>query len=218
MSRPAFKITRSSCNRDSIPEQFSEAVALLIDLTRRGVVDALAERARIRRQGGYPAVDVVLLLLVLFANTHLQGIRPTWSALRRCAVRLARLAGRKSLPSPPALSRALASVEPSLIRPMQHWLLGEASGIDDVLRHPSTSFIDPSGAAWEVFDLDPTVCTLRCRIPRKSPDSIPPRFPGSDAGMGVRIGVPPPWPRRRVPASAISGSPSSPVGWSCRSR
>ncbi len=192
MPRRRLELIRRSADPSKIPDKLGGAVALLLDLERRGVVAQLAERAKIRRQGGYAAIDVVLLLLVLFGSGLPEGIKTAWQTIGRHAVALARLAGRKRLPSPPAVSRALASVESSLSRPLQSWLLGPFSGVDDVMRHPSVRFVDACGAPWQVFDLDPTVTTLRHRalpeeddLPepmRRSEETAAPGFSGRKRG------------------------------------
>jgi len=57
----------------------------------------------------------------------------------------------------------LNPVEPALIRESTSWLLTEAPDIDAVLRHPAVLTYDAQGRGWQVFDLDPTVRTLRHR-------------------------------------------------------
>src|SRR5690606_30951943 len=70
---------------------------------------------------------------------------------------------RQKLPAPASVSRALDAVEPALLREASPWLLTEAPGVLDVLRHPAVMTYDAHGHAWHVFDLDPTVRTLRHR-------------------------------------------------------
>lgn len=55
------------------------------------------------------------------------------------------------------------SVEPELLREVAPWLLIEASGVEAVLRHPAAQVYDANGHGWHVFDIDPTVRTLRHR-------------------------------------------------------
>ena len=146
-----------------IPDSLVAGALLFTDLEARGVVSKLAEKLKIRRQGGYPAVDVFLVVLLYLASEVTEGFKPFWARLRAHVVQLAALAGRKRLPSPASVSRALDSVEPELLREVTLWLLVEASGVDEVLRHPSALTYDARGQRWHVFDLDPTVTTLRHR-------------------------------------------------------
>ncbi len=105
---------------------------------------------------------------------------------------MAGLAGRRKLPSPAALSRGLAATEPELVRPATTWLLGEFSGADAVMKHPTTSTYDAHGGAWHLFDLDSTKTTLRHRalpeqegLPqarRRSEATGRPGYPGRKRG------------------------------------
>jgi len=136
---------------------------LLSDLEERGITNDIADRIRIRRQGGFAGIDVFLVLLTFLASGAHGGLRPFWKVLRPTVKRVASLARRSTLPSPAATSRALARVETDLIRPHIPWLLTEAPQVDGVLKHPSVLHFDAKGRGWHVFDLDPTVTTLRQR-------------------------------------------------------
>jgi len=51
-------------------------------------------------------------------------------------------------------------VEFDLIRESTDWLLGEASGIDEMMKHPAAATRDVQGQPWHIFDLDPTSTVL----------------------------------------------------------
>ena len=183
MPRPRPQFTYGSTDTTRIPDPFVEAASLLDHLEHTGVVEAIGEQLRIRRQGGYPGLDVVLLLLVYLSCGLRQGLRKVWDKhLRKCGFRLAALAGRKMLPSPAAVSRALDSVEPELIRPGIRWLLGEGASIDEVLQHPASAARDTQGRPWHLFDLDPTVETLRHRALPQDEDLPEPLRRSEDTG------------------------------------
>jgi len=57
----------------------------------------------------------------------------------------------------------LNSMEFDLLRPAALWLLTEVPEVKPLLCHPATQTYDARGKAWHVFDLDPTVTTLRQR-------------------------------------------------------
>ena len=156
-------VSYSSSDPNRVPDQLTPGAWLLADLQRRGKVEQLMERLRVRRQGGYCGVDAFLMLLVYFSSGLCQGIRTFWARMGRYGSRLAALAGRVSLPSPAALSRLLARVEDELLRPVAPLLLAEIAEIDAVMRHPAMQTYDAQGQAWQVFDIDPTVTTLRQR-------------------------------------------------------
>lgn len=163
MARRAAKVTWKQADRERIPDALAEGVALTVDLDRRNVLEAIGERVRIRREGGYCGFDVLLFLLLYFTARRAIGIRKFWELVRSCSRPLAAVAHRKQLPSPASMSRALDAVEPELFRPAGEWLLSEGAGIDAVLRHPAVQTYDARGQGWHVFDFDPTVTTLRQR-------------------------------------------------------
>lgn len=193
MARRSLKVTSKPTDPARIPDILTEAAALLIDLLRRGIVDAVGKRLHIRRQGGYCALDVWLLLLVFFTAGACHGVRTFWEdVLSPYARQLAALADRKQLPSPASVSRALEAVEHDLVRPLIFWLLVTIAEIDDVLRHPAMQTYDATGEGWHVFDVDGTVTTLRLRalpadenLPeprRRSEDTAAPGYSGRKRG------------------------------------
>ena len=163
MARGSVQVTYKPTDGARIPDALTEGTSLLMDLHRRGIVTAVGDRLRIRRQGGYCALDVWLVLLVFFTTGAGQGVRAFWELLRPYVLQVAAVAGRRRLPSPASLSRALDAVEPNLLREEAGWLLTGVSQVDDILRHPMMQTRDARGQGWHVFDLDPTVTTLRQR-------------------------------------------------------
>ena len=165
MARRTMDVTYTTTDETRVPDALTEGAMLLMELSKRGVVDTVGERVHIRRQGGYSGLDVFLGLLVFFASGAVGGLRPFWEKHRGPLRRVGALAGRRSLPSPASLSRALNSVEAELLRAdgTAAWLLSGVAEVDKVMGHPATRTCDARGGGWHVFDLDPTVTTLRHR-------------------------------------------------------
>ena len=103
------------------------------------------------------------------------GLKKFWYRAREHKVKLAAVAGRKSLGSSTAMSRALGEVEHELLRPQVAWLLTEATGVEPVLRHPAVQHYDALGQGWHVLDYDPTVTALRQRALPTGEDLPEPR-------------------------------------------
>jgi hypothetical protein len=162
-ARSSVDVTFKDADVSRIPDALTEGALLLLDLRRRGVVDDVGRRLKIRRQGGFSGVDVWAVLMLYLAMGGEVGVRRFWELSRPHVLSLAALAGRRGLPSPASLSRALDAVESELLREQASWLLVETTGVDALLRHPSAKTYDARGDGWDVFDLDPTVKTLRHR-------------------------------------------------------
>lgn len=163
MARKSVEVTFSAEDGSRIPDILTEGAALLLDLQRRGVLSAVGERVRIRRQGGFTGLDVWLALFLFFTTGATMGFKTFWKVARPHKQRLGALADRDGLASPPALSRALEAVEPELLRPVGAWLLRGLADVDEVLRHPAVQTRDTLGRSWHTFDVDPTVRVLRHR-------------------------------------------------------
>ena len=163
MARKLVNVTPQVIDPAQIPEAFIEGGVVLSDLEIRGVVQEAETRLKVRRQGGYAAVDLWLVVLLFLAWKGRGGLKTFWKKVRRHVKALAGAGGRDSLPSPSAVSRGLGSVETELVREATPWLLTEAPDLDEVLRHPAAQSWDARGAGWHVFDVDPTVRTLRHR-------------------------------------------------------
>jgi len=184
MPRRAPDVTVHSPDLHRLPDCLTEAAVLLMDIERRGLVDKAADTLKIRRQGGYAAVDVWLMLIVYFASLQAPaGLRPFWEAvLRDVGSLVAALAGRRKLPAPASVSRALGSVELDLLRPVAPWLLLDSTGVDAVMAHPAMQTYDAHGHGWHVFDLDPTVTTFRQRDLPRGDDLPQPRRRAENTG------------------------------------
>jgi hypothetical protein len=182
MAPSSVDVTFDPVDETRIPDSLTEGVALLMDLHQRGRVGEVGGRLRIRRQGGYSALDVWLLLLLYFTTGAREGLRKFWEVLHPCVRRVAAVAGRRRLPSTASLSRALDAVEPELLRDTSSWLLAGVGEIDEVLLHPTMQTRDACGEGWHVFDLDPTVTTLRHRA-LPTDDELPePRRRSAETG------------------------------------
>ena len=188
MARGRIQVTYKSSDTARIPDLLIEGAAWLVDLQQRGILTAVGDRVLIRRQGGYSGLDVWLALLLFLSTGPGQGIRGFWDVIRPHVVQLASLAGRRRLPSPASLSRALDSVEPDLLREASGWLLTGVAEVDDLLRHPAMQTYDAQAQGWHVFDLDPTVTTLRHRALPVDDDLPEPRRRSDDTGAPGHAG------------------------------
>ena len=192
MARRKVEITLNSEDPARIPDNLVEGATMLLDLERRGVLDQIGERLKIRRQGGYCGLDVWIVLWLFVSSGATSGVKKFWEVLRPFQKRVAAMAGRRKLSSPASLSRALGAIEPELLREASQWLLLDVADIDDVLRHPAMQTYDAHGRNWHVFDLDPSVVTLRHRslpvddglpeVRRRSEDTGAPGYSGRKRG------------------------------------
>ena len=185
IARGSLDVTFQDVDASRIPDTLVQGASLLLDLRRRGVVDEAAKRVKIRRQGGFCGLDVWLTVLLYLTKGAEVGVRKFWEVARPHVAALAALAGRRRLPSPASLSRALDAVEPELLREEASWLLTGIADVDAVLRPPAVLTYDARGDGWHVFDLDPTVKTLRHRslpadddLPEPTRDSEDSAAPG----------------------------------------
>lgn len=171
MARPALKVTYNNRDPRQLPQNLTEGAALLIDLMRRGKLDELGDRLRIRRQGGYCGLDLFIWLLLYFTLGLPIALKTAWALhFRDHNTALAALAARRSMASASAVSRALGRVENDLIRPQATWMLTQLTDADELLRHPAVCSYDALGRPWHAFDLDPTVTAIRQRALPKHPE------------------------------------------------
>lgn len=185
MARSSIKVTYKEVDSARVPDVLTEGATWLRILESRGFIEAVGKRLRIRRQGGFCGLDVLLGLLVFFTTGAADGLRPFWERHGAHLKRIAALAGRRGLPSPASLSRALSSVEVELLRGdgTADWLLAGACGVDSLLGHPAVQSYDATGLGWHILDLDPTVTTLRHRALPEDDDELPaPRRRSQDTG------------------------------------
>ena len=186
-------VTYANEPTDRLPDWTAEGVTLVLHLAQQGQLGPLADRTRIRREGGYAGFDILLFFLFYFAGRTTKGVRTFWSDDARCyAEQLGAVGGRKRLPSPASLSRALDAVEYVHTRALGSWLLRSVAGVEEVMRQPSAMTWDAMGQPWHVYDFDPTVHTLRHRalpegdeLPearRRSVDTAAPGYPGRKRG------------------------------------
>ena len=188
MARRSVDVSFKQVDPKRIPDCLVEGAALLMDLRERGLLDTIGQRLRIRRQGGYCGLDVWLVLFLFFTTGTGRGIRGFWDKTRRHVFELAALAGRRSLPTPASLSRALDSVEPDLLRTASTWLLAGVAEIDSVLVHPAVLAYDARGNGWHVFDADPSVTPLHQRELPQGDDLPEPRRRAEHTGAPGHAG------------------------------
>jgi len=188
MARGKLLVTYKDADDARIPDKLAEGTVVLVDLQRRGLLDDVGERVRIRRQGGYCGLDVWILLLLFYAAGAVRGVRKFWEELRPVAPRVAAVAGRRLLPSSASLSRALDAVELEILRPWAPWLLTGGDLCDEVLSHPAVRTRDALGEDWHVFHFDPTVTTLRHRALPADDDLPEPRRRSEETGAPGHTG------------------------------
>ncbi|MFT4626260.1 MAG: hypothetical protein ACI8PZ_004937, partial [Myxococcota bacterium] len=170
MASDGLDVSFSDEDAARIPDNLLRGVLSLVPLVRGGVLGRVAELVRIRRSGGFCGLDVWLALWLYFASGTKTGLKRFWSCARPHSKRVGALAGRSKLASPSSVSRALSAVEFEQVRPVADALLLAPAACDVLLRHPSVQSYDTHGAGWHVFDLDPTVTTLRHRALPASDD------------------------------------------------
>jgi len=167
MARQKVDVTFGSPERDRIPDVLVEGASTMVGLENRGALGQVAERLRIRRQGGFCGLDVFVFLWLYVSAGASWSIRDFWLLVRPSMRGLAALARRTKLASSSAMSRALCAVELDLLRPVTGWLLAQITGVDALLRHRCVQTFDARGEGWHVFDVDPKVVTLHHRpLPR----------------------------------------------------
>lgn len=148
---------------DRLPDWASKGVVVLAWLEGRGALDAIAERLRIQREGGYVGVDLVMFFVFFLLSGVKGGIKGFGEQARSYSAQLAAIGGRRRLPTPASVSRLLASTTMLQANAVQELLLLEVCEPTALLSHPTAMTRDGSGSAWHVFDLDPTVCVVRQR-------------------------------------------------------
>lgn len=163
MAQDSVRVTYKPMDEERLPDQVTPGALLLMELSRSGVVQQVGERLHIRRQGGYCGLDIWLFLQLFFSAGPRGSLKDFREALRPHLVQVAALAQRRTLPGTAAVSRALDAVETELVRPVASFLLSTLSGIEPLLQNPSVLTRDTAGRGWHVFDVDPTVTTLRQR-------------------------------------------------------
>ncbi|MCB9758388.1 MAG: hypothetical protein H6739_00975 [Alphaproteobacteria bacterium] len=175
-----------------MPDVLGPAALELLALSESGVLEEVGRRLRVVREGGYVGLDVFIFLVSYFYCGENVGLRAFYERAREAKKELAALGGRRSLMTPSSVSRLLSAVEAASVRKLSSWLLVEASGVLDVLRHPWVQTRDARGEGWHVFERDGRVHALRHRaLPedetrpaarRRSDDIAAPGYSGRKRG------------------------------------
>lgn len=185
MTRLPHDVTHQVRSSTRLPDWASRGVLAFRQLDRTGVLDDLVDRIRIQREGGFSGFDVFVFLLYFFAAGATSGLRPFGAQVGDWGPKLAAVVGRASLPTPASVSRALARVTDADIRSLSFQLLVHATGVLEVMRHPTTCARDATGAAWHVFHKDGTRKMYRQRALPRATDEIPePRRRTNEAAPG----------------------------------
>jgi hypothetical protein len=175
MARSQLHVTCRQPDLSRIPDALLQGATLFLELQQRGLLDELAQRLHIERQGGYKGLDAYLMLLLFVCAGPTGSIKDLWlNLVRPHNLQLAALAGRRSLPSASSMTRLLKAVTFDTLRPAEDWLLTGLCDADALLKHPCVMAVDANGEHWHVFDLDPTIVTLRQRALPQGPDLPPP--------------------------------------------
>lgn len=174
-----------------LPDALAQGVILVESLMARDVVDEIGARLRVYREGGYPALDVVLFLLLMFASDRRFSIKEFDTLIRPHRGRVGAVASRYKLPSRASVSRLLSVVQSETLADFTPWLLMDGASAAGVLAHPAVTMRDGQGQGWHVFDFDPTVTTLRQRAlpegqglpaPKRRGHEAKPGYPGRKRG------------------------------------
>lgn len=146
------------------------------DLHARGVLQEVGERLHVVRKAGFEAVDGLLFLLYFFAaRPALGGLRGFYEMHQDVREALGRLGGRDQLMSAASLSRLLSAVDADSASAFSRWLLLHGAGALPLLQEPHVQSTDALGAAWHVFDYDPSREAYRERAPVDDAEHPPAR-------------------------------------------
>jgi hypothetical protein len=175
MARPQLHVTCRDPDLSRIPDVLLQGATMFLELQQRGLLDELAARLHIERQGGYTGIDAYLMLLLFVVAGPTASLKDLWLELvRPHNLQLAALAGRRSMPSASSMTRLLQAVDTDTLRPVEDWLLTGLCDADALLSHLCVMATDANGEHWHVFDIDPTVVTLRQRALPQGPGLPPP--------------------------------------------
>lgn len=157
-----------------LPAELRAGATLIQALRKAGTLAEAANRFVITRKPGYLALDGLLFLLCYFSGPPGPGgLRGFYELHREWAPVLGALGGRARLMSCGALSRLLSASDPSGLAAAGRWWLLHASGALEVLRSPAVVSRDAQGAAWHIFDYDPSRQAFRQRALPEDP-TLPP--------------------------------------------
>jgi hypothetical protein len=147
MSRSKRTVTHSTKEKtDRLPEWANEGALLVNALQTDGWIDAIGDRLRIQREGGFVGVDLVLFLLYFLTARLDGGIKGFAVHAAEFGRQLAAIGGKKRLPTPASVSRMLQATNVAHALELAEWLLFDVCGAKAILSHPSVVTRDAS--AW----------------------------------------------------------------------
>ncbi len=156
-------VTRSK-RQSHMPEWTPEFAELVEHVSTTGLLAEAAKRLRFAYKRGFPVLDLVVFFLTLACGYSNGGIRGFRTKIKGCAVRLAAIAGRASLPTSASVSRALHAADRIADLDSQiAWLLSAGAEVQTLVRSALVQTRDAFGSAWTVLDFDPSVIALRQR-------------------------------------------------------
>ena len=151
-----------------LPDWATQGAVLLLHLKKKGYLKKIENALKIRRSGGYAAIDA-FVFFVYFFTSPFQSIKAfgQWVSLYKKS--LAVIADRKQMPSTSAISRLLGSVERELTTASERKILIDYTDILPVMSHSACKTYDQDGQEWHLFDFDTTRTVLRQRkLPQSS--------------------------------------------------
>lgn len=182
MTRRDPEVTFSDEDLARLPDVVVQGALSLMVLAGTDELTKVGEALKIRRSGGFAGIDLWVMLWLYFASGSHMGFKAFWRLIRPHSAQLGAMAGRSRLASTSSVSRGLSAVELKLLRPIGDDLLLLPGDMDKLLRHPAMQTYDTHGDGWHVFDLDPTVTTLRHRALPVSDELPEPRRTSENTG------------------------------------
>jgi hypothetical protein len=172
---PCIEVHTSPVDRPSVPGWFAEVVIMVQHLATQGLLDALAQQARLVRGrfGDYEPIDFLALLLG-YAISGERTLAAFFERLAPFGSAFMALFGRRCLPHRSSLSRFLADVDRSCLEAFR-MLFEQHSFADGWTTETIGGIFDRQGRRFIVFDIDATRQAARQRALPCTSDLPPPR-------------------------------------------
>lgn len=179
---PALETFVAEKSSEELPEWASPYAVVMEGASSLGLLEGLATRLRVVREGGYTGVDVTPTLVGYLTS----GIGSIKEFSNRCIphrAELAAIAGRSKFPAASSISRYLKAATPADVGPVVSWLLLDAVPLD-VMRSERAVERDRQGHDVHYFDWDPKILTFRQRGLPESEDMPAGRRRSEEAAAG----------------------------------
>jgi hypothetical protein len=164
------QVTFRRRRKEELPDCFAEAVLVVDELRRGGLIEAIASLFLLARRGGsLLGVELFILLLTMWASGK-AGQRRVCEAGKWSGSALAGALGLSRWATQSVMSMALAAAPKEAVRKFVSWLLGvEALSLQEVIQAPSSLHYDTLGHAWLVGASDGRVVAFRQRALPEGP-------------------------------------------------